>query len=335
MKWLSIVRYSIFITLIVLALSRLIPQLGDFKEVLQLKNQVNYWYVLAAILTQFVQYMGDAWLSQVLLSIVKTKMTIANAFRIAALNVFAAHMLPVGEAGGMAAAYHFYRKLGVTTDKFIFLSICWGFLTHFVLLSLFFISFLLIPDIPIDIHLSFAMIVVLVFILVGCVILFTKKSTVKLFVKRYLGKYDWAREAAAFIRNWKTYRNLMINKPGHVFLAVLATTMYYAANVATLGFSFLAFGQMPSVPLLTFAFTASLIIGRLTLAPAGVGTAEATLILIFLQAGVEAHVAVAATLVFRLISFWLPIPFGAASYISLKNIKPLFPPPSELEKGAK
>ena len=58
---------------------------------------------------------------------------------------------------------------------------------------------------------------------------------------------------------------------------------------------------------------------EITLAPAGIGAAEASLILIFLGAHIDPPIAVGATLIYRFISFWLPIPAGFLAFYSLKK----------------
>lgn len=85
--------------------------MNDFNKLWQLKDTLDYRWIAAAFFSQIFQYVGDGWFSQLLQSDIKVK--IKDSLRIASLNVFAAHILPVGEAGGLAATDHFYRKLGV------------------------------------------------------------------------------------------------------------------------------------------------------------------------------------------------------------------------------
>jgi len=52
--------------------------------------------------------------------------------------------------------------------------------------------------------------------------------------------------------------------------------------------------------------------------PSGLGVIELTLIAVLKGFGVEAGVAAAGVLSWRLVNFWLPIPFGGVSYLSLR-----------------
>ncbi len=320
MKLLKILRYVVLIGLVAFALSRLIPHLGDFSEVWNLKDQIRYRWIFAAIVSQLFQYIGDGWFSQILLQIVNVKVSIKDSFRIASLNVFAAHLLPIGEAGGVAAAYHFYRRLGVDSEKFIFLTVCWTAVTHIILLLLFIMPIFFLQELPIAINTSFTVINLMI---TGGIVLSLYLTRKKLFHKleKWIGKHEWAKPFFSFIRKRKTYFKLITDQPGLFSLTMLASLIYYASNIATLAFSFMAFGIMPPMALIVFAYAASLIFSKITLSPAGLGAAEASLILIFLEGGMDPHLTVGAVIVYRLISFWLPIPAGFASFYSLRKKK--------------
>jgi hypothetical protein len=61
------------------------------------------------------------------------------------------------------------------------------------------------------------------------------------------------------------------------------------------------------------AFVAASVLGLIPLTPGGLGFVEAGLVATLVAAGVKPEAAVAATLLFRLVSFWLPLPLGAGA----------------------
>jgi uncharacterized protein (TIRG00374 family) len=69
----------------------------------------------------------------------------------------------------------------------------------------------------------------------------------------------------------------------------------------------------PSTVLL--AFCAAQALGTMPLTPGGLGFVEAGLTGTLALAGVPAGAAVVATLAYRLVSFWLPIPAGGVAAI--------------------
>jgi hypothetical protein len=74
-----------------------------------------------------------------------------------------------------------------------------------------------------------------------------------------------------------------------------------------------AIGASPDPWLVLLAFVFASALGMIPLTPGGLGFVEAGLTGTLALAGVSAEEAVLATLVFRLVSFWLPLPVGAAA----------------------
>jgi uncharacterized protein (TIRG00374 family) len=101
---------------------------------------------------------------------------------------------------------------------------------------------------------------------------------------------------------------------GHWWLAVIAAAgnrmLDYAALVAAL--VALDAHARPSEVLLAYVVAMALAIVPLT--PGGLGFVETGLTGFLVLAGVSANTAVVATLLYRLMSFWLPIPLGALAW---------------------
>jgi uncharacterized protein (TIRG00374 family) len=76
-----------------------------------------------------------------------------------------------------------------------------------------------------------------------------------------------------------------------------------------------AVGAEPRASLVLLAFCAAQLLGTMPLTPGGLGFVEAGLTGTLALAGVGAGAAIVATLAYRLVSFWLPIPAGAAAAI--------------------
>jgi len=73
-------------------------------------------------------------------------------------------------------------------------------------------------------------------------------------------------------------------------------------------------GHDDTSSVLLLAFVVSSLLGRIPITPGGLGFVEAGLTSMLVLAGVAVGDAVLATLAFRLVSFWLPIPLGAVAY---------------------
>jgi uncharacterized protein (TIRG00374 family) len=96
--------------------------------------------------------------------------------------------------------------------------------------------------------------------------------------------------------------------------AVAGTVARWAFDYATLIAALAAVGSHPSPLLVLLAFCAAQVLAQVPLTPGGLGFVEAGLTATLALAGVSAGAAVVATLAYRLVSYWLPLPVGLAAY---------------------
>jgi hypothetical protein len=79
-----------------------------------------------------------------------------------------------------------------------------------------------------------------------------------------------------------------------------------------------AFGSFVNPAELFAAYGIANVLGVLPVTPAGLGVIDSTAPLLLVSFGVTRSVATLGVLAWRLVNFWLPIPAGAAAYVSLK-----------------
>jgi uncharacterized protein (TIRG00374 family) len=84
----------------------------------------------------------------------------------------------------------------------------------------------------------------------------------------------------------------------------------YAALVVALT----AVGAAPRASLVLLAYVAATVLAMIPITPGGLGFVEAGLAAMLRLAGVPGPESVLATLAYRLVSYWLPLPAGAAAY---------------------
>lgn len=316
----KIFRFLLILAIVIIAVWQLAPHLRDFGQIYNLRYKINYLWLFFAMISQSGQYIGDGWLSLILLKVTRTRVSFINALRIASMNVFAANLLPVGQAGALATAYYFYKKLGVTNQNFIFLSICWTAITTSSLLLIFTFSLITLKELP-NLGFSYkitALIILLVILSISSLSLISKKIVWPK-VRHLISKTAIFQEFALFKKNFPNFKQAIKTNKFSFYKAFIAAFVFYLSSIFTLMFSFLTFGIKVPFDVAAIAYTLSFVAGWITLAPAGIGATEATMILIFLQFNFPPAEAVAGTLLFRLISFWIPIATGLISYVSLKR----------------
>ena len=100
----------------------------------------------------------------------------------------------------------------------------------------------------------------------------------------------------------------------------------FAAAAANTGFDYLALlfalravGANPRPSLVVLAYTAAELLALLPFTPGGLGFVEAGLVGTLTLAGVPGSDALAATLLYRLAAYWLPIPAGGVAYLLFRH----------------
>ena len=103
----------------------------------------------------------------------------------------------------------------------------------------------------------------------------------------------------------------ILTQPRQLVVAVLGAVMQSAALGMSFWAALMAFGCRTNVFETTFVFLLANTLGSAVPTPGGLGAIEAVLFSAFRLAGVPSGVAISATLVFRVATYWLRIPLGA------------------------
>ncbi len=102
---------------------------------------------------------------------------------------------------------------------------------------------------------------------------------------------------------------------GAVVAAALNTGFDYLALLCALR----AVGADPRPSLVLLAYTTGELLALIPFTPGGLGFVEAGLLGTLALAGVPGHDALAATLLYRLAAYWLPIPAGGVAYLLFRR----------------
>lgn len=101
--------------------------------------------------------------------------------------------------------------------------------------------------------------------------------------------------------------------------AVAFATANWLCDLLVLYTSFLALGQHQHLGAVIVAYAVANMLAAIPLTPAGLGVIEASLVAVSVPFGSSRQVAVLAVLGYRLINYWLPLPFAAAAYVTLRQ----------------
>ncbi len=95
--------------------------------------------------------------------------------------------------------------------------------------------------------------------------------------------------------------------------AVAASVLRWLFEYGVLVSALYGLGVRPDPALVLLAFTTASVLGLLPFTPGGLGFVEAGLTATLNLAGVPVGAALVATLVYRLLTFWLPLPIGGVA----------------------
>ncbi len=102
-------------------------------------------------------------------------------------------------------------------------------------------------------------------------------------------------------------------------LAVIGAAGFWAFSIGVLWASFHAFGVHVPLAVVVQGFFLGMVANLFPLAPAGVGAVDAGMIGAFVLFGLDEETVFPAILIFRLVSFWMPIPPGIFAFFQLRH----------------
>lgn len=326
----------VILVLFAVGLYLLAPKLVGVEQAIRLLDTINKNFILLAVIAEISSYVGAATVLGIIFSRMGYKLDFLTRFKLGSVAAFTMHFLPIGAAGGAAFEYSFLRKRDVDSGSIIVMWILRWIFSYSGFLILFLIGLLLLPIAP---KLPFSPEILSTFFLILIVGLgFYAVYLYKNKEKFWLVWTKLFRAFNALLRRIKkdaiplskqeeifediyTGIKLFSKKKRSSFFVILAGMLYWFGDMMCLYFVFWAFGFAINPGVLIFGYCVATLLGILSFVPGGIGVTEGVLALIFAGMGVPSALALTAVLVFRLFSFWIWIPVGFLSYLSLQKTK--------------
>ncbi|MDX6616595.1 MAG: putative heme transporter [Solirubrobacterales bacterium] len=108
-------------------------------------------------------------------------------------------------------------------------------------------------------------------------------------------------------------------RPGQAGLVMLGAAGYWAACIGILWACFHAYDVSIPLGVVVMGFFVGMAANLFPFAPGGVGAVDAGMIGTFVLFGIPGEAVFTAVLAYRLIAFWLPIPFGIVAFFRLRH----------------
>ena len=134
-----------------------------------------------------------------------------------------------------------------------------------------------------------------------------------------LRTWVWAKVEPTYKQVWPRLVWVASN-PARLALGVGGTVLLSVSYILAFGASLWAFGYTLPISVLAITYLASNTVGSVVPSPGGIGPVEVALTAGLVAADIPSGVALSVALVYRLVTFWVPIPVGWLSLQRLQKV---------------
>jgi uncharacterized protein (TIRG00374 family) len=301
----------------------LLPELASARrEVHQLTHLNVIWLILGALL-EVAALVAYTQLTHTVLS-----PGAPDRWRLFRINMWAlaiSHTLPGGQVPGTAASYRLLTEANVSGSTAAFGLATQGIGSAVVLNLIFWLALLI--SIPLQGYnplYGFAAILGVLFLAIFFAVVFFLTRGEKqagVFVTKVADRVPFVRAetVTSLVQKVADRMKILFTSPDHLLVKASAwAAANWLLDCSSLWVFLLAFGAHVSPIDVLVAYGLANILAVIPITPSGLGVVEITIIAVLKGFGVPGGIAAAGVLSWRLVNFWLPIPFGGASYLSLR-----------------
>jgi uncharacterized protein (TIRG00374 family) len=324
-----IVQTVVLVLILLGAIYFLFPKLVGLGDALSRLDDADPLWIGVAIAFNIAAYATYIALFKAVVGGDALRLTWPETYEINMAGVAATLLFSAGGAGGVALTYWALRKAGmarrdVGRRMIAFVSL------HYVFYPFALILFGILLRTGVmngksSVELTIVPAAVAGFLLIVGVLV----TLIPADAERRLARYAHSERSQHFLENvGKVPATLgegfrfalgLFTHPSRGGLAVIGAAGYWAFSIGVLWASFHAFGVHVPLAVVVQGFFLGMVANLFPLAPAGVGAVDAGMIGAFVLFGIPEETVFPAILVFRLVSFWMPIPPGIFAFFQLRH----------------
>src|SRR5690349_1126229 len=317
-------RGIILFALVLIVEYLVVPELVDASKDLYLLGRVDAAWLVAGLALEGLSLFCYGLLTQAMLPPGSFNPGLSRLFRIDLAAAAVAHVIPAGTLGSAGLCYKLFTAEGIKRNDAAVMMASKGLGSTVVLNVLLWLS--LVVSIPLagfhPIYVTVAITGAVVLLAVGALALgITRGARRASRILHAVGDkipglsgdrlervmLDTASSLSALGRDRRT-----------LVVSLTWASLNWLLDAASLWCFVAAFGRLVNPVELFAAYGIANVAGALPVTPAGLGVVDSVAPLLLVSFGVTRSVATLGVLGWRLVNFWLPIPAGAAAYVSLK-----------------
>jgi uncharacterized protein (TIRG00374 family) len=318
-------RRGIILFALVLVVEYLVvPELVGASKDLGLLGRVDAAWLVAGLVLEGLSLFCYGLLTQAMLPPGSFNPGLSRLFRIDLAAAAVAHVIPAGTLGSAGIGYRLFTAEGIKGNDAGVMMASKGLGSTVVLNILLWLS--LVVSIPLagfhPIYVTVAIIGAVLLLAIAALAIGITRGAGR--ASRILhavgdripglsgdrlerGMLDTATSLSALARDRRT-----------LVMSLTWASLNWLLDAGSLWCFVAAFGRLVNPVELFAAYGIANVAGALPVTPAGLGVVDSVAPLLLVSFGVTRSVATLGVLGWRLVNFWLPIPAGAAAYVSLK-----------------
>jgi len=316
----------IFYAFAILVFYFALHHIGKLKDIQRLLLEMNPAWLLIAVLTQAGTYVFNAL---ILKSFLKgEKLNVFKLSKISVVIMFVNQILPTGGLSGNGYIFNQLIKMKVPKSNaltaLVLESICY-YITMILLLAVFY-GLYFYQFTPVNpVFTSTAITGFVFFIALGAVVLTLSNQAAISYVLQKLRRFKRIKSYIEKAGMSELYQqkegtwNMFINHKNGIGMAVLLQFGILFLDMLTILAILKGFHISMPFPLIALGLILSLVVGSLPISPGSLIVYESAMTYFFTVLGLPVNEALIVTLLFRFLTFWLPIPFGLVLYRSIQK----------------
>ena len=289
------------------------------EEVIDALKESNLWLVLLAIVIQIFTYFLYTWRWNIINKTADMDLGIKKSLPMVLVSLAVNNITPSGRGGGEPVRAYLLAKEGnfkfedtfatviadraLDTFPFVILAI----LTIIGIIFTFSLDIKLIAFLAICVTLITVGVILLLYVCINEAFGVKLTSWIIKIVSRFYKKFNEGTEKRIIeaVKTFQARMNALLREKSIIYYALPLSFVIWIFEILRVYVVFLAFGAKVSPILIGEVFILASFVGMVPLLPGGLGAIDGIMILFYSHAGITASLSAAATVVERLISFWM------------------------------
>jgi uncharacterized protein (TIRG00374 family) len=307
-----------------------------YEEFITLIRKSNPLYLTLALLFQILNLFFEAYKWKPILESLKPNISIKNVFVATMIGIFFNNVTPGARTGGEPMkTFLISREEELSPIETVFATVTVDRIVEslpffaLAVFSVMYVNLFYTVKWGIIVLLSLIIVAYIAVLLVASYICFNKNAGEKVVFKvlTIVGKFSkrikkYEDLALSMVENFHSQFQLILKSRDNLYRSILASVIMWICWILRTYFVFLALGKPLNPVLVALVTTISLLMGLIPFLPGGLGIVEVTMSVLYAALKVGKNVALTATILDRILSFWFVLVFaGIISSYNLPKLK--------------